>query len=570
MTHFLKKIILIFLISLFYSTYSFSKNNNLSFSDKNISSYFLGIISINENNASQAYNFFKKIQPPQDQHINFNIQFLRSLVLVDKFDKSFNYVESLNPEARDFNEANLLMALNYFIKHDNKNAEKYFKRVHKNSENNFYFENYLSSFLYSILKASEGNKADSLRILETIPDEFYNLKKIQEALLHCHFDSPITFSLYSSLVEDNNKSFSRYNFFLVNYLLHKNDIKLAKDLIKKARNNFESNILIRQTYNYIQNKDYESVKKSFNCKNSKDLFAEFFYIIANLYSSEQNYILSNFYLKTSLFLNSNFSSNLSLLAENYFYQKNYKNSRKIYNLIKKNGDVYSWFAAKKIAILIATIDDKEKSIKFLKKEIRKISNPSFHHYYDLAVFLKSNKNYKEAVKYFSLALNELENENYLIPDILDGRGSSYERLGMWEEAEKDLKESLKISPDQPFVLNYLAYSWLEKKINIDQAIQMLTKANELYQDNGYIIDSLGWGFYLSNDYVKAKKYMRRAVELMPFDPVINDHYGDILWKLDEKIQARYFWKHALNFEDEDKEFIDAVNKKVIFGLPNHL
>ena len=64
--------------------------------------------------------------------------------------------------------------------------------------------------------------------------------------------------------------------------------------------------------------------------------------------------------------------------------------------------------------------------------------------------------------------------------------------------------------------------------------------------------------------------MRRAVELMPFDPVINDHYGDILWKLDEKIQARYFWKHALNFEDEDKEFIDAVNKKVIFGLPNHL
>ena len=141
---------------------------------------------------------------------------------------------------------------------------------------------------------------------------------------------------------------------------------------------------------------------------------------------------------------------------------------------------------------------------------------------------------------------------------------------MWEEAEKDLKKSLKIIPDQPFVLNYLAYSWLERKINISEAMEMLKKANELEQDNGYIIDSLAWAFYLSNDYVKAKEVVRRAVELMPYDPVINDHYGDILWKLDEKIQARYFWKHALNSENEDKEFIDSVNKKVIFGLANHL
>ena len=137
---------------------------------------------------------------------------------------------------------------------------------------------------------------------------------------------------------------------------------------------------------------------------------------------------------------------------------------------------------------------------------------------------------------------------------------------MWKEGEQDLKESLRLSPDQAYVLNYLAYSWLEKKINIDEALVMLKKANEIKKNDAYIIDSLGWGFYLNENYLKAEKLLRRENELMPFDPIVSDHYGDILWKLNKNLQARYFWKQALNLEKTDKEFMDKVGQKLIFGL----
>ena len=89
-------------------------------------------------------------------------------------------------------------------------------------------------------------------------------------------------------------------------------------------------------------------------------------------------------------------------------------------------------------------------------------------------------------------------------------------------------------------MNYLAYSWLERDYKIEEAIKMLEKAYKQENNDPYIIDSIGWAYYLISDYVKAEKLMKRAVELMPDDPIVNDHYGDILWKLDRKLQARYF------------------------------
>jgi len=129
-------------------------------------------------------------------------------------------------------------------------------------------------------------------------------------------------------------------------------------------------------------------------------------------------------------------------------------------------------------------------------------------------------------------------------------------------------ESLKILPDQAYVLNYLAYTWVEQKTNIDKALEMLKEAVRLEENDGYIIDSLGWAYYTNDDYVKAEKFLQKAVQLKPMDPVINDHYADVLWMLHKDIQARYFWRHVLNLEDTEKEIIEKVNKKLIFGIDN--
>ena len=131
-------------------------------------------------------------------------------------------------------------------------------------------------------------------------------------------------------------------------------------------------------------------------------------------------------------------------------------------------------------------------------------------------------------------------------------------------------ESLKLLPAQTHVLNYLAYSWIDKGINLDKGLEMLKKATELRKNDGYIIDSLGWAYYAKKNYVEAEFFLRRAVELLPTDPIINDHYADTLWMLDKDIQARYFWKYILNLKNANQELKDSVSKKLIFGINNKL
>ena len=133
-------------------------------------------------------------------------------------------------------------------------------------------------------------------------------------------------------------------------------------------------------------------------------------------------------------------------------------------------------------------------------------------------------------------------------------------------ADKDLTHSLKINPDDAYVLNYLAYSWLERNYKIDEAIKMLEKAYNIQSDDPYIIDSIGWAYYLINDFVKAENYLKIAVQLMPDDPIVNDHYGDILWKLNRKIQARYFWSAVIQMKNTDEEMIKNIQNKLISGL----
>ena len=186
--------------------------------------------------------------------------------------------------------------------------------------------------------------------------------------------------------------------------------------------------------------------------------------------------------------------------------------------------------------------------------------------FDLANFYKNSKDYRTAIKYYSKVIENLGNDSEIKSDILYRRGGSYERIGDYSNADKDLLESLSINPDDAYVLNYLAYSWLERNNKIDEAIDMLEKAYALKNNDPYIIDSIGWAYYLVNDFLKAERYLKRAVELMPDDPIVNDHYGDILWKLDQKIQARYFWESVLKMEDAEEEMINKINVKLIVGL----
>jgi len=576
----LKKIYLIILSTsiLFLSTTSWLQANTSNYTKKDVSNYLSGIISSDQNNHSKAYKHFNETQFLKKEHKKFNIQYIYTLILLEKFKESVVFSKSIWKENELFFELDLILGIDYFIKNDYVKAEEHFNRLRINKNTGYedvkftdlIFKDFLGDILKIWVKASTNDKESAYKILNSIPERYHTLTKIQKNFLNCYFDLPETENFLRETIDKDENNFPRYNFFLTNHLIFKNKIKEAEKVISSSRIKNSSNLLLKQTEKLIINKKEIKIKDFFDCKDPKDNIAENFYIMANLYSTQDNYNLSNFYLKIALFLNSEFQPYKALLAENYYFQKKFVLSQKNFNSIKSIGSVYSWYAAKNIVrIKLKKSDnksDRKKIIDSLQKELNSLSKPDFEDYFELANFYNENEYYDKSIKYYSLALKDVEKKNFLISKILYRRGTSYERLGEWEKAERDFNESLNISPNNPDVLNYLAYSWIEKNKNVSKALKMLVLADKLKSNNGYITDSLGWAYYKNREYVKAENFLRKAIALMPLDETINDHYADILWKLNKKIQARYFWSYVLNLENIDTALKEKINKKLLFGI----
>ncbi|MEI2383944.1 tetratricopeptide repeat protein [Breoghania sp. JC706] len=145
------------------------------------------------------------------------------------------------------------------------------------------------------------------------------------------------------------------------------------------------------------------------------------------------------------------------------------------------------------------------------------------------------------------------------------RGITLERTDRWPEAEADFQKALELYPDQPMVLNYLGYSWVDKGMHLDKALGMIEKAVELRPSDGYIVDSLGWAYFKLGRYDDAVKELERAVELRPQDPVLNDHLGDAYWKVGRKLEATFQWNHARDLDPEPEE-LATIERKLKVGL----
>ena len=167
-----------------------------------------------------------------------------------------------------------------------------------------------------------------------------------------------------------------------------------------------------------------------------------------------------------------------------------------------------------------------------------------------------------------MVLRLVENNTFEYADTLYRRGSSFERLGDYFNSDRDLINSLNIKPKDPYILNYLGYSWLERRFKLEEAINMLKLAYNQKKDDPYIADSLGWAYFIIGNYQMAEKFLNQAIQLRPEDSVIVDHYGDTLWMLGRKIQAKYYWKNVLNSEHSPDIDKISIKKKLLHGLNN--
>jgi tetratricopeptide (TPR) repeat protein len=146
------------------------------------------------------------------------------------------------------------------------------------------------------------------------------------------------------------------------------------------------------------------------------------------------------------------------------------------------------------------------------------------------------------------------------------RGICEERSKQWSKAEADMRKALELQPEQPHVLNYLGYSWIDQGINLDEGMKMIKRAVDQRPDDGYIVDSLGWAYYRIGNYEDAVKNLERAIDLKPEDPTINDHLGDAYWRIGRTLEAKFQWAHARDLKPEPEE-LPKIEAKIENGLP---
>ena len=190
-------------------------------------------------------------------------------------------------------------------------------------------------------------------------------------------------------------------------------------------------------------------------------------------------------------------------------------------------------------------------------------DPKPHH--AVGDYLRSTEYYKEAIPEYDEAIRRAGALKPTHWRLFYKRGIVLERVKAFKESEADFLKALELQPDQPFVLNYLGYSWIEQGRNLSKAQDMIRKAVNLRPNDGYIIDSLGWVYYQIGNYDDAVAELERAVQYRPEDPVINDHLGDAFWQVGRKNEARFQWLHSLSLKP-DKEVEKRVRGKLKNGL----
>ena len=559
---FLKKILFILIITLFYKTPLFSKSASFeNFNSQNFSKYFSGIVAFENKDNSEALKFFDSSRILIENHDPYLRRYLYTLVLENKVNKAINLVKS-NKEKDNINffDAYLLLVLDDLKKRNFKNAydklNKLSNLTNKDRFNLAILES-LKQYIYVFKEKKILNDKKN----------FGKLSIISETFQRCFIGDASTDKYFNNLVYDDESNYTRYIFFYLSYLIENNRTEDAKRIVGNL-DYINTTLLLSQGKSWIENQNSKKLIDVFSCKNPNDIISEFLFLISNIYSSQDNFEKSNFYLNLSNFLNPKFVFNLSLVAENQYLNGEYKKAKNTLKNFKKNDKFYYWYRIKKESQIIEKQRNKKESLNYIVLQFNKINQPNNRILFDIANFYKNSKEYSNSIKYYSKLIDSLDDDSEMKSDLLYRRGGSYERSGFHEKADKDLLDALNINPDDAYILNYLAYSWLERDYKIDEAINMLEKAYKLESNDPYIIDSIGWAYYLVNDYPKAEKFLKRAVELMPDDPIVNDHYGDILWMLDRKIQARYFWSNVIEMENTETEMIENVNKKLIEGLEN--
>jgi tetratricopeptide (TPR) repeat protein len=295
----------------------------------------------------------------------------------------------------------------------------------------------------------------------------------------------------------------------------------------------------------------------------QDGVAEVLFDLASMLNQRDTMDVALIYAQLSLYLRPHFAIAQLLLAEIADELNHREQALALYRAVDRASPL-AWSARLREAAMLDGLNHTDEAVALLRQMAaeRPLDRQPV---VELGDLLRSHDRFKEAVTAYDEAFARFGKNPPHDWRLYYSRGIALERSQQWPRAEADLQRALALEPEQPLVLNYLGYSWIDQGVHLDEALRMVERAVALRPEDGYIVDSLGWAYFRLGHYGKATENLERAIELVPEDPTINDHLGDAYWRSGRHLEARFQWNRALQFKPEADEKL-KIDAKLEHGL----
>ncbi len=554
--------ILLFII-LFFHSFAFANYEGKS--EESISGEYLAAeFSIKNNDLDGATEYYIKAFEKDSDNKQILLNIYKYQLLSGNYEAAYNYAQEYLKYEPDSLSALFVVVNSLVAKGDFNSAAGILSNMSENNKNIIGIDQVILPFIRMWVAAGTGSYDLAENMLDPhdnkpiVTQSFIDLQK--GLLLSLSGDKEGAAAKFSNIL--NEKGVLPYHLVRTIGTFYENNNEWEKARTLYTRYKAQHKIIPQLEDDVIRISKKTPAKLYIN--SPSDAISEVMKEAARLLYNSNIYSEGLFYLRLALQLRPNDDEALMLLASYYEEANKYDKAIEAYNKINPKDDLYVTSQSN-----IAENLYKQGNVKEAEQRLKTIADNIKDKYIPLltlADLLRKDGKYKEAIEFYTKAIEYLPSKEKIYWGVFFSRGTCYERLKDWKNAEADLLKALELYPNQPEVMNYLAYSWVERNENLEKAKEMLLKAVARRPDDPQIIDSAGWALYKMKKYDNAAIFLEKALETLPQDPVLNDHLGDIYWKQGRFYEAKYQWQRAIKYGPAESSTEIRLKKKILSGL----
>ncbi|MES0030998.1 tetratricopeptide repeat protein [Mesorhizobium sp. M0040] len=526
--------------------------------------YLAARIADGDNDLDSAISYYKQALAFDPNDTGLQQSLMLSLIAQGRFDESLVYADKLKavPDVERFSR--LALAIDSFHKKDFSKAE-YWLKLSLESD----LDRLISGVMTGWAKQGAGDAGEAMASIDKLqgPDWFSLFKSFHRALIADASGLPDRAdALYTATVQDTAaggaapETWMRNAQAYASFLARKGDKAKALSVLDKAEAFAPGKVEIAA----LRDKINKGEKIEPFVAGPSDGASEILLDLATALNRGGGEPFVRLYLQYALALRPDNDAALVQLAAVAEQLKDGEGAIALYRRIPA-GSPLKELSDLQLGLNLADLDRNDEAIAHLKAIVD--AHPDdMRAYLALGGVYSSKEDFRSAANLYDKAVEVLKTPTAANWNIFYQRGIAYERLKEWPKAESNFRKALELYPDQPQVLNYLGYSWVDKNMNLKEGLAMIQKAVDLRPSDGYIVDSLGWAYYRLGQFDDAVREMERAVSLKPEDPVLNDHLGDVYWRVGRKLEATFQWNQARDLKP-DPDVLAALQQKLMKGLP---